>query len=278
MTVLVVLTVVVIVALIAGLAVYLYWAGTLLDRIGAKLEGAADIVRGIVADAELIEPGVDHINRTGGVVAGALPLLYTMAEGIVTGVTPRSRRPRSRRRPGLPPAPAAPGCCPRSASRRIPEKQEKSLERRNERGCPLSGQPHPLRPPTKSPGHHADFSGNAVSVSQASKTGGAGGPVVSQASSALTSGPGFFLERGKVRLLVNRTPALGCAGLQRAQQGRAEVLHVLGEQPPLLRGCPGEDLLVALRAQVGPVSHGQDVMAELPQFRRDAGREHLVEQ
>ena len=35
MTVLVVLTVAVIVALIAGLAVYLYWAGTLLDRIGA---------------------------------------------------------------------------------------------------------------------------------------------------------------------------------------------------------------------------------------------------
>ena len=28
-------------------------------------------------------PGVDHINRTGGVVAGALPLLYGMAEGIV---------------------------------------------------------------------------------------------------------------------------------------------------------------------------------------------------
>jgi hypothetical protein len=47
MTVLVVLTVVVIAALIAGLAVYLYWAGTLLDRIGAKLEGAAGIVTGV---------------------------------------------------------------------------------------------------------------------------------------------------------------------------------------------------------------------------------------
>ena len=93
MTVLVVLTVIVIVALIAGLAVYLYWAGTLLDRIGAKLEGAAEIVHGIEADAELIMPGVDHINRTGGVVAGALPLLYGMAEGIVTGVTPREPQP-----------------------------------------------------------------------------------------------------------------------------------------------------------------------------------------
>jgi len=93
MTALVVLTVIVIAALIAGLAVYLYWAGTLLDRIGAKLEGAADIVRGIAADAELIGPGVEHINETGGVVAGALPLLYGMAEGIVAGVTPTPPRP-----------------------------------------------------------------------------------------------------------------------------------------------------------------------------------------
>jgi hypothetical protein len=87
------LTIVVIVALIAGLAVYLYWAGTLLDRVGAKLEGAAGIVRGIVADAELIGPGVEHINQSGGVVAGALPLLYDMAEGIVAGVTPREPLP-----------------------------------------------------------------------------------------------------------------------------------------------------------------------------------------
>jgi hypothetical protein len=93
MTVLVVLTVLVIVALIAGLAFYLYWAGTLLDRVGANLEGAADIVRGIVADAKLIGPGVEHINQSGGVVAGALPLLYGMAEQIVAGVTPAAPAP-----------------------------------------------------------------------------------------------------------------------------------------------------------------------------------------
>ena len=93
MTVLVILTVIVIAALIAGLAVYLYWAGTLLMRIGAKLEAGAGLVDAIVADATLIIPGVDHINRTGGVVAGALPLLYGMAEGIVTGVTPRTPLP-----------------------------------------------------------------------------------------------------------------------------------------------------------------------------------------
>ena len=51
--------------------------------------------------AKLIGPGVEHINETGGVVAGALPLLYGMAEGIVTGVTPRGPNPRRPRWPGL---------------------------------------------------------------------------------------------------------------------------------------------------------------------------------
>ena len=48
------------------------------------------------AHAAPIIPGVDHINRTGGVVAGALPLLYDMAEGIVVGVTPQPEQPVER--------------------------------------------------------------------------------------------------------------------------------------------------------------------------------------
>jgi hypothetical protein len=46
-----------------------------------------------VGHARLIGPGVGHINETGGVVAGALPLLYGMAEQIVAGVAPRPERP-----------------------------------------------------------------------------------------------------------------------------------------------------------------------------------------
>ncbi len=88
MTTLVILTVVDVVLLVAGLAVYLYWVGTLLTRIAGNLEECADTVRTIVGHAEQIMPGVDHINRTGGVVAGALPLLYGMAEEIVADVTP----------------------------------------------------------------------------------------------------------------------------------------------------------------------------------------------
>jgi hypothetical protein len=89
----VIFTVIDIVLLIAGLAFYLYWVGTLLDRIGGNLEECAELVRAIRDHAKLIGPGVAHINETGGVVAGALPLLYGMAEEIVTDVTPRPEPP-----------------------------------------------------------------------------------------------------------------------------------------------------------------------------------------
>ena len=93
MTGLVVFTVIDVVLLIAGLAFYLFWVGTLLTRIAGNLEECAEIVRTIVGHAKLIGPGVEHINRTGGVVAGALPLLYGMAEEIVVDVTPAADRP-----------------------------------------------------------------------------------------------------------------------------------------------------------------------------------------
>jgi hypothetical protein len=92
----VILSVVDIALLIAGLALYLYIVGSQLTRIATNLEECAEIVRTIVGHAEAIEPGVEHINRTGGVVAGALPLLYGMAEGIVVGVTPQPAQPAER--------------------------------------------------------------------------------------------------------------------------------------------------------------------------------------
>jgi hypothetical protein len=106
---LVVLTVVVIAVLSGGLALYLFWVGTLLNRIASNLEDSADLVRAIDDDAKAIGPGVAHINRIGGVVAGALPLLYGMAEQIVQGVAapsagaeaPEPTRPRRTRRSRL---------------------------------------------------------------------------------------------------------------------------------------------------------------------------------
>ncbi len=93
MTTLVVLTVLEIAVLIAALAFYLFWVGTLLTRIAGNLEESAELVRAINDNAKLIGPGVGHINQTGGVVAGALPLLYGMAEEIVEDVTPRPEEP-----------------------------------------------------------------------------------------------------------------------------------------------------------------------------------------
>jgi len=98
---LVALTVVAIAVFTGGLALYLFWVGTLLNRIAANAEESADLVRDIDGHAKLIAPGVAHINRVGGVVAGALPLLYGMAEQIVRGVAaprqaPDAQQPASR--------------------------------------------------------------------------------------------------------------------------------------------------------------------------------------
>jgi hypothetical protein len=92
---LVVLTVVVIAVLTGGLALYLSWLGTLLNRIADNLEDSADLVRNIDDNAKVIRPAVAHINEVGGVVAGALPLLYGMAEEVVqsTGGEPATSSP-----------------------------------------------------------------------------------------------------------------------------------------------------------------------------------------
>ena len=74
-------------ALIAGLAIYLFIVSSQLKKIAGNLEESADLVWDIKKDAEAIEPGLTSINSTGRVVAGALPLLYGMGEGIVAGAT-----------------------------------------------------------------------------------------------------------------------------------------------------------------------------------------------
>ncbi|TDV52142.1 hypothetical protein [Actinophytocola oryzae] len=81
------LTVLEIVVLIAGLAFFLFWLGSLLTRIAENLEAAEESVRQIRGHAGDIVPGVEHINRTGKVVASALPLLYGFAERIVAGAS-----------------------------------------------------------------------------------------------------------------------------------------------------------------------------------------------
>jgi hypothetical protein len=90
---LVVLTVVIIALLIAVLAIYLFVIGVLLNRIADNLDDCLGNVKTIAKQAEVIIPGVEHINRTGGVVAGALPLLYGGAERIATKLAPPTPAP-----------------------------------------------------------------------------------------------------------------------------------------------------------------------------------------
>ncbi|NIT94864.1 MAG: hypothetical protein GWM91_05165, partial [Actinobacteria bacterium] len=51
------------------------------------LEECSDLVAEVKKNAEVIDQGLGSINSTGRVIAGALPLLYGMAEGIVDGAT-----------------------------------------------------------------------------------------------------------------------------------------------------------------------------------------------
>jgi hypothetical protein len=123
-TTLIVLSVVDIALLIAGLAFYLFVVGSQLTRVATNLEESLEIAGTVVRNAAVIERGVEQINHTGGVVAGALPLLYGMAEAIVVGATyepaavvergparPASGRRRSRMHDGVgyvPPEPHVP--------------------------------------------------------------------------------------------------------------------------------------------------------------------------
>lgn len=96
---LVLLSVLVIGLLIGVLAIYLFVIGMLLHNIADNLDDCLGSVKTILGHAEVIVPAVEHINRTGGVVAGALPLLYGFTDRIAAKAAPRpaasSAGPRS---------------------------------------------------------------------------------------------------------------------------------------------------------------------------------------
>lgn len=79
---LIVLSVVVIALFIAVLAIFLFTIGGLLNRTAGNLDDCLQNVQTIAAQAEVIGPAIEHINRAGGELAGALPLLYEAAERI----------------------------------------------------------------------------------------------------------------------------------------------------------------------------------------------------
>jgi hypothetical protein len=82
MMTLIISTVVVIALLVAVLVIYLFVIGVLLNRTADNLDDCLQNVQTITEQAEVIVPGVERINDTGGVVVGALPLLYEGAERV----------------------------------------------------------------------------------------------------------------------------------------------------------------------------------------------------
>lgn len=87
MNAMVVFTVVDIVLLVAGLAIYLFIVGGQLKRVATLVEECSELVWDVKRHAEVIDSGLASINHTGQVIAGALPLLYDMGERIVVGAT-----------------------------------------------------------------------------------------------------------------------------------------------------------------------------------------------
>ena len=102
MRTLVILSVVDIGLLIGALVFYLFVVGSQLTRVAGLLEDSAESVWTIKRNAELIEPGLERINNTGRVIAGALPLLYGMAEGIIVGATYEPAAPDAKPTPAVP--------------------------------------------------------------------------------------------------------------------------------------------------------------------------------
>lgn len=87
-TLLVALSLIDVILLVGVLLIYLNWVAGLLTKIDNGLATTVDLVVQIIGHAEPIIPGLQQINRTLGIISGALPLLYRLAErieGVVSG-------------------------------------------------------------------------------------------------------------------------------------------------------------------------------------------------
>jgi len=81
--ILIVLTVVVIALLTAVLTTYLFMLGVLLNRIADNLEDGLQSMKMVFQKTHVVGPGVTRLNRIGGELIGALPLLCEAAEQLV---------------------------------------------------------------------------------------------------------------------------------------------------------------------------------------------------
>ena len=91
--ILVTLTVVIIAILIAALAIYLFAIGRALSHIAMDLKDCSQNVRQIYHHADVIGPGIARLNKIGGDLLGAMPLLIEGADGVAAKITPAPPTP-----------------------------------------------------------------------------------------------------------------------------------------------------------------------------------------
>lgn len=90
---LIVLTIVVIALMITALAVYLFMIGTLLSRTAGNLGDCLQNLTSIAGHAQAVGPGITRINRTGGELLSAMPLLLEDAAGVAAQTVPSAPAP-----------------------------------------------------------------------------------------------------------------------------------------------------------------------------------------
>lgn len=90
MGLLVLLTVLDVLALLGILFMFLVLIANRLNNINANLADCSATVAAIVGHVEPILPGLGQINRTLGVIAGALPLLYGLTDKITASTGRRA--------------------------------------------------------------------------------------------------------------------------------------------------------------------------------------------
>jgi hypothetical protein len=84
------LTILDVAALLGILALFLILIANRLNNINANLADCSSTVAAIVGHVEPIIPGLGQINRTLGVIAGALPLLYGLTDKITASTGKRA--------------------------------------------------------------------------------------------------------------------------------------------------------------------------------------------
>ena len=79
--------------MIATLVIYLFMIGVQLNRTADHLDDCLRSLRTVADQGNVIRPGVQRLNKTGGELLDALPLLLEDVEGVTAKLVPSANTP-----------------------------------------------------------------------------------------------------------------------------------------------------------------------------------------